>query len=90
MAKEYIKDNGKIRNCDSNISKMNIFEYIWFIITAQHFFKYNILETLEEYKKGFINLGIGILNTILIIIFPITLIFIAYNDIKNAKSFPPL
>lgn len=38
MKKEYIKENGRVTPCPSNISKMNIFEYMWLYIEMYSIF----------------------------------------------------
>lgn len=40
--KEYLRDNGKIRKCDSNIAKMNIWEYIKYFIKWRCWFPVSI------------------------------------------------
>lgn len=82
--KDYIKDEGIIRNCDYNISQMNILGYIIFDV-RKGFFKYNFLDTIKLYVDSFKNLGGAIINTIFIIMFPIVLIIRAILGIKNAK-----
>jgi len=82
--KDYIRDKGKIRNCDHNIAQMNIFEFILFDI-RNGFFKYSIMNIAEQYKEGFENLFLAIINTITMVLFPIGLVIRAIFGIKNAK-----
>lgn len=87
MKKEYIRDDGKIRNCNSNIAKMNIFEYMWMDVFRNGFFstmfKYYILENGIEAAKY---LGAFLLNLIMFILFPVALTIRAYSNIKSAKK----
>ena len=86
MKKEFIIDDNKVRKCDSNISKMNIAEYIYYSIFHWNFFG-NLLinyigENLIESIKYF---GAFLINTIILILTPVMLPISAYKSIKNAK-----
>ena len=81
--KDFIRnDNGKIRNCDANIAKMNIFEYLiykrFFISTMKDNFGY----TLDLFKE----LGLFILFILLLIVAPISFPIIAYLHIRESKK----
>lgn len=85
--KDYIRNkDGKIRWCDSNISKMNIFEHAYLNFTQNHIVREAIFDTAEEFKEAFINLFWALINTMFIIIFPITLLINAYHNIKRTKK----
>jgi hypothetical protein len=85
--KEYLKNsNGKIKNCASNIAKMNIFEYVLFDINCNNVIKHSLKETLEQYIEGFISLFWAVINTTLIVCFPITLLTKAILTIKHSKK----
>ena len=43
--KEYIMDDGRVRVCDSNIAKMNMFEYMWHM---RYRLYGNIMETVGD------------------------------------------
>lgn len=86
IKKDYILDNGKIRNCKVNIAKMNVFEYIKFDIFQNKILKHGIKEIAKMYKEGFECLLFAIVSTILIIFFPITLTVKAVYKIKDAKK----
>ena len=84
---KYIKgEDGKIRWCVSNIAKMNIFEHAYLNFTQNHIIREAIFDTVEQFKEGFLNLLWAIINTLLIIIFPATLLISAYHNIKRAKK----
>lgn len=85
--KDYIRnEDGKIRWCVSNISKMNIFEHAYLNFTQNHIIRKAILDTAEQFKEGFTNLFLAIISTALIIIFPITLMINSHRNIKRAKK----
>ena len=88
MTKNYIRDNGKIRYCNSNIAKMNIFEYILFDIKTLYF--RSILEIGKQlfndskiFAIDFVN---NLFSLILFILFPITLPLRAIIGIRSAKK----
>lgn len=87
MKKDYILDDKKVRKCDSNISKMNVAEYMYYDI-----FHWNylgglltgyILGNLIEIIKYF---GAFLVNTIIFLLTPLILPIIAYISIKKAKK----
>lgn len=75
--------HGKIINSYSNIAQMSIPQLMWFK-------KGNILPALigsfEDLQDGIIQVAGSILSLILIIIFPIFLLVIAYNDRKRSRE----
>lgn len=86
MKKEFIKDDGKIRNCTSNIAKMNILEYTWFDLTCNNILKNVFLGVIEQYIEAFKNLFQATAFMIGLIFFPIALPIKAYFSIKYAKK----
>lgn len=71
--KDYIRDDGRIRECYSNIAKMNVGEYMILKITSKCFWKRALSDTLEVFCEGIKNLGIGIINALLVLVLPIAL-----------------
>lgn len=87
MKKDFIIDDDRVRKCDSNISKMNILEYVYYSIFHWNFVGniliYYIGENLLESFKYF---GAFLVNTMLFILSPIILPISAYTSIKSAKK----
>jgi len=81
--KDFIRDNGKVRRCTSNESKMNIFEWIYYY---PNYFSEKIIGAFEEGYKAVYTLFIILIFIILLILFPITFPIVAYINIKNAKK----
>ena len=82
MSKEYIKDDGKVRKCASNLAKMNMLEWVY------HYFK--DWNGLSEIKYHFIedvkNLCIHVIDLLLVVFFPIIVIIKAIVSIHSAKK----
>ena len=81
--KEFIRDNGKVRECTSNIAKMNILEWIyyrWGMIYR------NTVESITTGLEGIAMVLFMILNIIILILFPITLPVAAWLQIRAAKK----
>jgi hypothetical protein len=78
--KEYIRDNGKIRNCPANIVKMNIFTYISWDFKV---FCYTLKQQLKQTFVDFFN---GLIILILTTLFPITIVVRAVFNIRRAKK----
>lgn len=86
MKKDFIRDEGKIRKCDSNLSKMNIFEFIYCYVFHWRYFK-EILSYITECFAEFFKYGGALVCNLLFLIFtPITLVLSAIIQIKNAKE----
>lgn len=83
---KYIRDDGKVRGCISNVVKMTVVEYIYYSI-----FHWGYLSNrFRRIFKNFISL-IGdvfeiIANIIVIILFPIGIIIHAAVDIRKNKK----
>lgn len=82
---KFIRDKGKIRNCDSNIAKMSIYEYIKFQLIQEKFLGYAIKVTCSDFLETLKELSVGIMNIVFLIFFPITLTVQGYLKIKRAK-----
>lgn len=81
--KEFIRDNGKIRDCLSNKAKMNIFEWMWY---EKSMILRIFLEVFQNIGEGLIKIIQGILILIIIISLPITFPIGAYIIIRKAKK----
>ncbi|HID0767998.1 TPA: hypothetical protein ACXDAZ_002527 [Clostridium botulinum] len=85
--KNYIKDDDKIRNCYTNIAKMNLLELMycrlflwdWNIISM-------LLEDLEDVIDGFKSLLKFIWDILKIVLLPITLIVTSAIILKQIKT----
>lgn len=83
VKKEYIKDNNnKIRKCPSNISKMNIFEWIYY-----DFRYWNEVSNIKYHlHKSLKDVCFGTLNLICILSLPISIFICATFSIHRAKK----
>jgi uncharacterized membrane protein len=84
--KDYLLDDGRIRNCETNIAKMNLLEYIWFDLFHNKILKDSIEDTIEQYQTALTELFFAVFNTLMIIFFPITLFVKGIAVIKRAKK----
>lgn len=74
--KNYIRDNNKVRLCDSNIAKMNIFE-------VMYYYRYTMIEDILSLISKIKELIIPIL---ILLLFPISYLILAYIRIYQAKK----
>lgn len=82
VKKEYIKDNNKIRKCPANISKMNIFEWVYY-----SFKDWNELSNIKYHLHTSLkDICFGILNLICILSLPISIFIGATFSIYYAKK----
>lgn len=80
--KEYLRDNKRVRRCPSNISKMNIFEWIYY-----DFRDWNELSNMKYYFLESIKcLFLGMVNLLSVILFPIPICINAILSIYRAKK----
>ena len=84
--KEFIRDDGVIRNCDSNYAKMNVFEYMYYQKFFLKDFYYGLLECLDLIWDGIKAFGGIIISIIGFIFFPITFLVVSYFRIKHSKK----
>ena len=79
MTKEYIRDDGRVRLCASNIARMNIFESMYY-----HRFQlyHNVIRSIEE----FIGHWYIIVNVLLIFTLPVTYPIMAWWEVRKAKK----
>lgn len=83
---KYIRDEGKIRNCDSNVSKMNIFQVIYCYIFHWGYFQETFAYIYESLKEVLFNSFELICNLCCLIFTPITVTIYGVTRIKNAKK----
>lgn len=77
--KDYIMDDGRVRMCDSNIAKMNVFEYMWHM---RYRLRDNIVDVIEEFLDSWSIL----VNMLLIIVLPLYYPYMAIMHIRSAKK----
>ena len=75
-SKEYIKDNGKVRLCDSNIARMNVIECLW----------YNKARIPEIYAEALGMIYWGAFAVATILVSPVYITIQAYMMIRDAKQ----
>ena len=87
--KDFIMDNNIIRWCNSNIAKMNIFEYIYYYLfiwrASIKDIKYTFLNIFELLLQGLEGICLLIVNIIIIIFYPVSLMITGLLRIKEAK-----
>ena len=79
--KEYIRDNGEIRKCDSNIAKMSVLEYIRYFVKWRCWFP--VCRPNKNDFKGILQILMFFLQIIPFFIIP-SLLY-ARKRIKKAK-----
>ena len=76
-------ENNKIINSYSNIAQMNIPQLMWFnkskLLPA-------LIGSLGDFKEGMIQVMGSVLSLITIMLFPISLLIIAYVDRKDSRE----
>lgn len=87
MKKDFlIYDCGKVRRCEYNISKMNIFEVIYFRIFEWKYISTLISSLFESLIELLQYALVFIVNLICLILFPIVIIIDSYRLIKVSKK----
>jgi len=82
LKKEYIKDNNKIRKCSANVSKMNIFEWVYY-----DFKDWNELSNIKYHLYiSLKDICFGTLNLISILLLPISILINATLSIYRARK----
>lgn len=83
----YIKENNKVKECRFNISRMSVWEHVYYSIFHWNYFGKALREvffSVVELFKSFINVAVYILG---IIFFPILLIAHSILNVEfNKKS----
>ena len=83
MKKDFIRDDGIVRDCVSNIAKMNIFEFMWY--NWREAFS-PATEFIYSFKELFSGLSMFVSSLIFFILIPISAPMHSYFVIKNAKK----
>lgn len=87
MKKDYIMDGKVVRKCDVNISKMNMFEYMYYEIFQwkiyQKLISGYVIENLIESLKY---LGAFLFSLVQVILLPIILPISSISTINKSKA----
>lgn len=75
--KEFIRDDGKVRNCQSNVAKMNVLEWIWYV---------RELNILTDLYDSLVYFWTGVVGIILVLLTPIVYPVVGYFRIRDAKK----
>lgn len=80
--KEYIRDGKQVRNCPSNVSKMNIFEWIYYD------FKYwNELRNVKyHFCTSLKYILLGTIDLLCVLLLPISILINSILAISRAKK----
>jgi len=81
MKKELIRDNGKIRNCTSNIYKMSFLHVM--IYDLKYLFPSDMLDIFKEFIKS---IGIFLWCILFFILFPVFIFIRTYKKKEKAKK----
>lgn len=87
MKKDFLMDNNKVRNCYSNVAKMNAFEYIYYDFKdwgAMKNFPREFMDTMKTFFEVFFCF---LANIFSLVFFPVVLLFNAQHEINRAKKF---
>ena len=88
---EFIRDNGRVRFCDYNFSRMNIFQWWWFEIRYWSYYRNECLHMWEVIcliADGIKNVVIGVILLLcmpLFIVVPVLPFIRGYGQIKRSK-----
>ena len=74
--KDYIRDDGEVRLCDSNIAKMNVFELMYY---HRHRTMGDVIECAKEFLPALVNMAT-------IIILPVVYPIFCYRRILSARK----
>jgi alanine dehydrogenase len=77
--KEYIRDDGKVRCCESNIAKMNVIEYMYHM-------RFRLWQNIVTAIKEFLDSWSILVNMLLIVALPIYYPIMAIQHIRSAKK----
>lgn len=86
MSKDFIRDNGKVKRCSTNIAKMNMLEFIYYMLFHWGCIQDIVVDIIDCIKDGFeylVGILIGVLQLILL---PLFLIIWSVVHIKRAKK----
>lgn len=86
MSKFKMDNDGKIRNCSTNIAKMNVVEHILF----KRFYTYEIFSMFRDYVNEVKEFGIStlifIFNILQVLIFPISFPLMSWFEIRRHRK----
>lgn len=83
MKKDFIRDDGKVRDCIVNIAKMNIFELMWH--NPREAFS-PVTEFIYSFREIFSGFSLFLANLIFFLLFPISIPLHSYFVIRDAKK----
>lgn len=81
--KDFIRDNGKVRECISNNAKMNLLEWMWY---RKEIIPRILKDAFQNIFEGIHLLVYGIINLITVLLLPITYPIAAFVSIRRAKK----
>ena len=79
MKKEYIRDDGRVRLCASNIAKMNILE-------SMYYHRFRLWDNIVDAIVDLISRLYILVNVLCIFILPIAYPIMAWLEIRKAKK----
>lgn len=80
--KEYIRDGKQVRNCPSNVSKMNIFEWIYY-----DFKHWNELRNVKyHFCTSLKYILLGTIDLLCVLLLPISILINSILAISRAKK----
>ena len=88
---DFVRDDGRIRFCDYNFARMNIFQWWWFEIRYWGYYKNELrhaIELLDCIAKGAIEFFVGIIFLPFIpvfMVFPVLPLIRGYRQIKRSQ-----
>ena len=77
--KEYIRDDGRMRVCTSNVAKMNILEYMYY-------YRYRLWNNIIDAIKEFLDCWSIFVNMLLILILPLAYPIMAWIHIQDERE----
>ena len=80
---KFIYDNGKVRNCFSNIAQMNVLEWIYY---NRNYLISTFIEQFLNILKGIKLIIFSLMGLFLFLIFPFSLTCVALYSINEAKK----
>ncbi len=81
--KDFIRDEGKVRECMSNIGKMNVLEFMWY---RKGLIRLALIDTVNGFHEGFSLVLTSVVGLVVLILLPITFPIAAFITIRNAKK----
>lgn len=81
--KDFIRDDGKVRLCTSNLAKMNVLEFMWY---KKDWLSEGIGFVWEQLQEGVPLIAAATVNFICLVLTPITYPIAAWYQIRRAKK----